>query len=59
MALAFALGYAFVRRFTHLRETDIHVCGLPPATGTSRMAPSSIYGGLARVFGGAASKENC
>jgi len=60
MALAFALGYAFVRRFTRLREIDVHTCGLPPEIGTSRMDPSSIYGGLVRVFGGTpVSKENC
>ena len=58
MALAFLLGCAFVRRFTRLREIDVHTCGLPPEIGTSRMAPSSIYGGLTQVFGGAAPKEN-
>lgn len=59
MAVAFWIGYTFVRRFTRLREIDIHTCGLPPEVGTSRMAPSSIYGGLARLFSSAASKENC
>lgn len=42
MALAFLAGYWFVRRFTRLREIDVHACGLPPEIATSRMAPSSI-----------------
>ena len=51
MALAFAGGYWFVKRFTRLREVDVHTCGLPPETATSRMTPSSIYGGLTRLLG--------
>ncbi len=59
MALAFLAGYWFVRRFTRLREIDVHACGLPPEIATSRMAPSSIYGDLTRLLGGGrASKEN-
>ncbi|MDR0816055.1 MAG: oxidoreductase [Desulfovibrio sp.] len=45
--LAFLAGWFFVRRFTTLREIDVHTCGLPPKIATSRMGPSSIYGGLA------------
>ena len=37
MALAFAGGRWFVLRFTRLREIDVHTCGLPPETATSRM----------------------
>lgn len=59
MALAFAGGYWFVKRFTRLREIDVHTCGLPPETATSRMTPSSIYGGLTRLLGGGNTpKEN-
>ena len=59
MALAFAGGRWFVLRFTHLREVDVHTCGLPPETATSRMAPSSIYGDILRLFGGEkTAKEN-
>ncbi len=59
MALAFAGGCWFVKRFTRLREIDVHTCGLPPETATSRMTPSSIYGGLTRLLGSErASKEN-
>ena len=59
MALAFAAGRWFVVRFTHLREIDVHTCGLPPETATSRMAPSSIYGDILRLLGGATpAKEN-
>jgi len=41
MALAFLAGYWFVRRFTRLREIDVHACGLPPEIATSRMATSA------------------
>lgn len=59
MALAFAGGTWFVRRFTRLREIDVHTCGLPTETATSRMSPSSIYGDLVRMLGGdSAPKEN-
>lgn len=60
MALAFLAGWWFVRRFTRLREIDVHACGLPPEVATSRMAPSSIYGGLSGLSDGArpAPKEN-
>lgn len=57
MALAFAAGRWFVLRFTRLREIDVHTCGLPPETATSRMAPSSIYGGLTRLLGGDTTAE--
>lgn len=59
-ALAFLAGWWFVRRFTRLREIDVHACGLPPEIATSRMAPSSIYGGLSGLPGGdrPAPKEN-
>ncbi|WP_165075707.1 MULTISPECIES: proton-conducting transporter membrane subunit [unclassified Desulfovibrio] len=59
MALAFAGGTWFVRRFTRLREIDVHTCGLPTETATSRMTPASIYGDLVRMLGGdSAPKEN-
>ncbi|MDD4702440.1 MAG: proton-conducting transporter membrane subunit, partial [Desulfovibrio sp.] len=59
MALAFTGGYWFVKRFTRLREIDVHTCGMPPETATSRMTPSSIYGGLTRLLGnGDTPKEN-
>ncbi|MDR2573137.1 MAG: oxidoreductase [Desulfovibrio sp.] len=45
--LAFLAARHFVRRFTRLREVDIHSCGLPPDQAISRMGPSSVYGGLA------------
>ena len=57
-ALAFLAGAWFVRRFTRLREIDVHTCGLPPEIATSRMTPSSIYGDLTRLLGWRASKEN-
>jgi formate hydrogenlyase subunit 3/multisubunit Na+/H+ antiporter MnhD subunit len=47
MALtAFLAGRYFVRRFTKLREVEIHSCGLPPEQAISRLGPSSIYGGI-------------
>ncbi len=59
MALAFFGGAWFVRRFTRLREIDVHTCGLPVETAASRMTPSSIYGDLVRLLGGdSAPKEN-
>jgi formate hydrogenlyase subunit 3/multisubunit Na+/H+ antiporter MnhD subunit len=59
MALAFWLGHKFVARFTHLRETDVHSCGLPPETSTSRMGSASIYGDILRLIGGEkTAKEN-
>jgi len=59
MALAFAGGRWFVLRFTRLREIDVHTCGLPPETATSRMTPSSIYGEILRLMGGdKTAKEN-
>ncbi len=59
MALAFLGGAWFVRRFTRLREIDVHTCGLPVETAASRMTPSSIYGDLVRLLGGdSAPKEN-
>ncbi|MDR2745027.1 MAG: oxidoreductase [Desulfovibrio sp.] len=45
--LAFLAGRYFVCRFTQLREVDIHSCGLPPEQATSRLGPSSVYGGIA------------
>lgn len=51
MALAVGGGLLFVKRFVRLREVDIHTCGLPPETATSRMKPASIYGGLVRLLG--------
>ncbi|NCB23347.1 MAG: oxidoreductase [Deltaproteobacteria bacterium] len=59
MALAFAGGRWFVLRFTRLREIDVHTCGLPVETSTSRMKPSSIYGDILRLVGGEkTAKEN-
>lgn len=59
MALAFAGGRWFVLRFTRLREIDVHTCGLPVETATSRMTPSSIYGDILRLMGGdKTAKEN-
>ena len=51
MALAVGGGMLFVKRFVRLREIDVHTCGLPPETATSRMKPASIYGGLVRLLG--------
>lgn len=59
MALAFWLGHKFVMRYTHLRETDVHSCGLPPEISTSRMGSASIYGDILRLIGGEkTAKEN-
>ncbi|MBO4301390.1 MAG: oxidoreductase, partial [Desulfovibrio sp.] len=59
MALAFWIGHKFVMRYTHLRETDVHSCGLPPETSTSRMGSASIYGDILRLIGGEkTAKEN-
>ena len=59
MALAFAGGRWFVLRFIRLREIDVHTCGLPVETSTSRMKPSSIYGDILRLVGGEkTAKEN-
>ncbi len=59
MCLAFLGATWFVRRFTHLREIDVHSCGLPVDSATSRMTAASIYGELIRMLGGARSaKEN-
>ena len=59
MALAFFGGAWFVRRFTRLREIDVHTCGLPVETAASGMAAPSIYGDLVRLLGGdSAPKEN-
>ncbi|MDR1857397.1 MAG: oxidoreductase [Desulfovibrio sp.] len=52
-AVAFFAGRYFVLRFTHLRDIDVHTCGLPPEVATSRMSPSSVYGGLSRLFNSA------
>ena len=51
LALAVGGGLLFVKRFVRLREVDIHTCGLPPETATSRMKPASIYGGFVRLLG--------
>ncbi|MDR2820366.1 MAG: oxidoreductase [Desulfovibrio sp.] len=45
-ALAFCAGRYFVRRFTRLHEIDAHTCGLPPEVASSRMVPTSIFGGV-------------
>ncbi|GFH62948.1 MAG: H+-translocating [NiFe] hydrogenase complex, transmembrane subunit CooM [Candidatus Desulfovibrio kirbyi] len=45
-ALAFYTGRYFVRRFTRLHEIDVHTCGLPPQVASSRMGPTSIFGGV-------------
>ena len=59
MALAFAGGRWFVLRFTRLREIDVHTCGLPVETSTSRMKPSSIFGEILGLMGGnKPAKEN-
>ncbi|MBD5608275.1 MAG: oxidoreductase, partial [Desulfovibrio sp.] len=58
MAVAFFGGYWFVRRFTRLREVDIHTCGLPPETSVSRMTPASIYGNIVELLSGNSPKEN-
>ena len=50
MALAFAGGCWFLKRFVRLREIDVHMCGLPPQTASSRMNPSGMYAGLERVL---------
>lgn len=50
MLLAVGGGLLFVKRFVRLREIDVHTCGLPPETATSRMKPASIYGGLVRLL---------
>lgn len=58
-AIAFLGAAWFIRHFTHLREIDIHSCGLPVETATSRIPPSSIFGDIARMFRGPNSaKEN-
>lgn len=57
MAIAFLAGAWFVRRFTRLREIDVHTCGLPVDTAASRMNPASIYGDIVRLLSGNA-KEN-
>ena len=51
MLLAVGGGLLFVKRFVRLREIDVHACGLPPETATSRMKPASIYGGLVHLLG--------
>lgn len=59
MAVAFFGAYWFMRRFTHLREIDVHTCGLPVEEATSRIPPTSIYGDIARLlFGRGQAKEN-
>lgn len=46
-------------RFTRLREIDVHTCGLPVETSTSRMKPSSIFGEILGLMGGnKPAKEN-
>lgn len=50
MALAFAGGCWFLKRFVRLREIDVHMCGLPPQTASSRMNPAGMYAGLERVM---------
>lgn len=59
MALAFCAGAWFVRRFTRLREIDVHSCGLPPETAATRMTPASIYGDIIRMItGNSPAREN-
>lgn len=57
MAIAFLAGYWFMRRFTRLREIDVHTCGLPVDDATSRMTPASIYGDIIRLLGGNAKES--
>lgn len=52
MAIAFLCGGWFIHHFTHLREIDVHTCGLPPQTAASRMNPASIYGDIIKLLSG-------
>lgn len=58
MSIAFLGGFWFVRHFTRLREVDVHSCGLPPESSTSRMTPASIYGDIIKILSGNAAREN-
>lgn len=58
MSIAFFAGYWFVHHFTHLREIDVHTCGLPKSTATTRITPTSIYGDILKMLSGRSSKEN-
>jgi len=46
--VAFAIAWFVMMRFVRGNErvTDVHTCGLPPEVGSSRMNPTSIFGGL-------------
>lgn len=50
MAVPFAAGCWVIRRFVHLREVDVHNCGLTPEDSADRIRPASIYGGLPAFF---------
>ncbi len=46
MLAPFGFGYWVVRRFVRVREIDVHNCGREPEPASTRMRPSSVYGGL-------------
>lgn len=50
MAVPFAAGCWFIKRFVKLHEVDVHNCGLSPEESTDRIRPASIFGGLPAFF---------
>ncbi len=59
MVIAFVGAWKGVTYFVNAnnRPIDVHSCGLDPEKATSRMRPSSIYGGISQILRGSAPKE--
>ena len=46
MLVPFGFGYWVIHRFVHIREINVHNCGLEPQPAENRMRPANVFGAL-------------